>query len=190
MKPGKIVEGKGSSVVPLACGALVRLVVSGEFSVLVGSRAIVTSVFKLPADQDSVELIARKSDSIWRLEWWPIKPGFELPDPTPVTLPVGSHRPESIDQTIARLVRREVSNIAGNEGFDREEEEDFSDDGDFDDVPSPYEFEEHGIRAEREQQRLAKLGQWLEKKRKGKPAPPPPPAEPEVQQAPKTAQSA
>lgn len=38
--------------------------------------------------------------------------GRELPDPTPVEMPAGFHRPESLAETIQRMVRTEISQRA------------------------------------------------------------------------------
>lgn len=65
--------------------------------------------------------------------------GRELPDPTPVAIPSGVGRPESLTDTIRRMVRNEMSQAAeaaGSETF--EEANDFDEDDD--DFVSPYEL--------------------------------------------------
>lgn len=48
--------------------------------------------------------------------------GEELPDPTPVSLPVGARRPETLEGMIARLVRGRVSELAARDGLETFEE--------------------------------------------------------------------
>lgn len=66
--------------------------------------------------------------------------GHEVPDPTPLSLPSGFKRPETLAEQVARLVRSERFKQemaqAGAETFD--ESEDFDIDDDFD-PNSPYE---------------------------------------------------
>lgn len=67
--------------------------------------------------------------------------GREIPDPTPVSIPSGVGRPESLTDTIRRMVRNELSQAAqaaGSETF--EEANDFDEDAD--DFVSPYELTE------------------------------------------------
>lgn len=67
------------------------------------------------------------------------KNGHEIPDPTPVALPTGFKRPEMLAETVARLVRREISERADLAGFETfEEAEDFEIGDDFE-PNSPYE---------------------------------------------------
>lgn len=57
--------------------------------------------------------------------------GKEYLDPTPVAVPVGFGRPESLQETIRRLVRTEVSRGASQAGFESfEEANDFDVDDD------------------------------------------------------------
>lgn len=53
--------------------------------------------------------------------------GREILDPTPVEMPVGMKRPESLQQMIQRLVRAQISQQAQQQGF-----ESFEDANDFD----------------------------------------------------------
>lgn len=48
--------------------------------------------------------------------------GQEMPDPTPVSLPVGGRRPETLEGMIARLVRGRVSEMAAKDGLETFEE--------------------------------------------------------------------
>lgn len=64
---------------------------------------------------------------------------YEAPDPTPMQLPVGFKRPESLEDTMRRLVRSTLSaaaDAAGSETF--EESEDFDVDDEVD-PRTPYE---------------------------------------------------
>lgn len=178
MKPGHLIEGKGSRVVAVACAALVRVHCSTPYFSIVDKRFIRTEMFRLPDGIDSFEIVAEGKDPNWVVEWWPIKPGYEIPDPTPVALPIGAHKPESLEQTISRMVRLQVSQAARSEGYDPEEEEDFEDDdAEFDEVPTQYEFEEQGRIAEEEQRRFDKLRKFFDDRAKNK-ARRHPPAEP------------
>lgn len=44
--------------------------------------------------------------------------GRELPDPTPIAIPVGFNRPETLQEQIRRLVRNEFSQVAAATGFE------------------------------------------------------------------------
>lgn len=59
--------------------------------------------------------------------------GSEIPDPTPVSLPVGFKRPPTLDETIRRLVREQISSAASDAGYESLEE---SDDFDIPDDPA------------------------------------------------------
>lgn len=67
--------------------------------------------------------------------------GREVPDPTPIAVPAGFKRPETLAEQVKRLVRSErwsqAMEEAGNETF--EESEDFEIDDDMFDPHSPYE---------------------------------------------------
>lgn len=194
-----VVRGSGQQVVKCACSAVVNIIPSnGDLLLLVGGK-VARRLTKLPDDVDEVEVVTA-GDTEWVLRWWPSQPAKQMCDPTPIAIPAGAMQPESLEQTIARMVRRQVSLAAQSAGFDPEEEDDFDDDdaeGDFDDALTPYEFEEHGAQAEAEQQRLAKLGSWLERKRAErkaaragqdiKPEPVPSPSPADLAAAPKSA---
>ncbi len=67
------------------------------------------------------------------------KDGHEVPDQTPLTLPSGFKRPETLAEQVQRLVRTHVSReaaAAGAETFDESEDFDVGDDID---PSSPYE---------------------------------------------------
>lgn len=68
------------------------------------------------------------------------KNGIEFPDDTPIAIPFGCDQPESLAETIKRLVRNEVSmlaNDAGHETFTDANDFDVDDDGE---MVSPYEL--------------------------------------------------
>lgn len=182
-KRGVMVKGEGPVMQSIACGALVLIhSCDRDVSFHVAGRLQTHRMFQLPPDVDVVE-VKGKAGCNFSLEWFPIKPKFEVPDPTPVALPVGAGKPESLATTIARLVRRQVAEVAKAEGFDPEEEEDFDDDDeDLDDRPTKYEYEEVGRRAEREKKRLEALQKFVEQKRaaSARNKAPTPPAEPSV----------
>ena len=50
--------------------------------------------------------------------------GYETLDPNPVEVPAGFRKPESLAETIQRLIRTDVSQIADKEGFDTFDEAD------------------------------------------------------------------
>lgn len=165
MRPGNIVNGVGNSVVSCATGALVKLLYfPNGTKVLVGGRVVDALWFYLPASESDLCII---SEGDWSLEWYSVKPGYELPDPTPIAIPVGADRPETLSQTIARMVRRHISDSADASGFDTENDEDYDDDDDdFDSDPTPYEYEEIGARMERELQSEKKLKNFIDSRRK------------------------
>lgn len=59
--------------------------------------------------------------------------GHEIPDPTPIALPTGFRKPETLAETVARLVRHQVSEHAELHGMETFEE---ADDFDIPDDPS------------------------------------------------------
>lgn len=65
--------------------------------------------------------------------------GWEIPDPTPVSLPLGFRRPERLAETIQRLVRTQLSQLAEARGMESFEESEDFDVGDDHDPASPYE---------------------------------------------------
>lgn len=48
--------------------------------------------------------------------------GQEIPDPTPVAMPVGYEFPESLDSIVSRMVRGRIERVAQSEGFESEVE--------------------------------------------------------------------
>lgn len=68
--------------------------------------------------------------------------GKEVLDPTPVAVPAGMGRPESLQETIRRLVRNEVSQVAQKYEMETFEEASDFDVDDEDDYLSPYELTE------------------------------------------------
>lgn len=65
--------------------------------------------------------------------------GHEVPDPTPMALPSGFRRPETLAEQVKRLVRTTLSQQAAEAGHESfEESEDFDVDDDFD-PQTPYE---------------------------------------------------
>lgn len=66
--------------------------------------------------------------------------GHEIPDPTPLSLPAGFKRPETLAEQVQRLVRTHISREAAEAGFETfEEAEDFDLPDDPDDPNTPYE---------------------------------------------------
>lgn len=67
-------------------------------------------------------------------------PGREMPDPTPVALPLGYEHPETTEQIVARLLRSEqLARLAAQQGVETFEEfMDFGDESD-DDPLTPHE---------------------------------------------------
>lgn len=66
--------------------------------------------------------------------------GHEKLDPTPVAMPAGFKHPEQLTDTIARIVRRQVSEIAESQGYETfDEAEDFDIDDETFDPSTPYE---------------------------------------------------
>lgn len=70
--------------------------------------------------------------------------GEQMPDQTPVELPLGYHHPESIQDMISRMVRdATLQQNLENEGFETEEEANDFDDSDDDHAPpSNHEYTE------------------------------------------------
>lgn len=65
--------------------------------------------------------------------------GHEVPDQTPVALPVNFKRPETLAEQVQRLVRTQVSRQAGEAGFETFEESEDFEVGDEQDPQSRYE---------------------------------------------------
>lgn len=178
----EVVRGEGPQHVELACGALVKVSAHGVLSCLVRDVFQTRPFFRLPDDVDSFDVVCDEGCQ-WSISWMVPKPAHEIPDPTPIALPAGAFKPEPLEETIARMVRYQVSQAAQASGFDPEEEEDFEeDDGDDDLPPTPYEFEEIAKKEEVKQARLRELRayakQKTEKARKAREAAQTPPAEP------------
>lgn len=75
--------------------------------------------------------------------------GCEKLDPTPASLPVGFHRPPTLQEQIRRLVRSELSDAASKHGAESFEEADDFNVGDDLDPSSPYEEQfEHNANIE------------------------------------------
>lgn len=66
---------------------------------------------------------------------------FEIPDPTPIELPIGMKRPETLQETMARMLRQHFLIQKQNEGFETPDQaDDFDIDDEHDGVPwSPWE---------------------------------------------------
>ena len=66
--------------------------------------------------------------------------GWEIPDPTPVSVPSGFKRPETLAEQVQRLVRTSISRQAAEQGDETfEESEDFDLPDDPEDPSTPYE---------------------------------------------------
>lgn len=103
--------------------------------------------------------------------------GHELPDPTPVAIPVGLKRPESLQDQIRRLVRNELSAHAvahGRESF--EEADDFEVEDDPPDPRTPWEldFDQLSEPSPHQAPRDDGSGGGPARADAGAPAPPPP----------------
>lgn len=64
--------------------------------------------------------------------------GREIPDKTPLEMPLGLKKPESMEDMIRRYVRVEASKVARHEGMETFEEADDFDMEDEDDLEDPY----------------------------------------------------
>lgn len=64
--------------------------------------------------------------------------GAEISDRTPVAMPLGWKRPESIEEKMRRIIRESLSQRAMEEGFETFDESDDFDMGDEDGLPMPY----------------------------------------------------
>lgn len=65
--------------------------------------------------------------------------GREVPDPRPLQIPAGFKRPETLAETVQRLVRGQLSRQAQEQGFETFEESEDFDIGDEIDMSTPYE---------------------------------------------------
>lgn len=68
--------------------------------------------------------------------------GHEVPDPTPMAIPLGMRVAETLADQIKRMVRSELSRQAADQGAETFEEADDFDVGDEDELSSPYELSE------------------------------------------------
>lgn len=66
--------------------------------------------------------------------------GEELPDDTPIELPVKFKRPPSLQEQIQQMVRRELSEVAQSQGFESFEESDDFEVDDDNDIRSVHEL--------------------------------------------------
>lgn len=66
---------------------------------------------------------------------------YETLDPTPVSIPIGWSRPESLHDKIKRLVNYQLDEQAQEKGYETIEEADDFDCGDDDELKSPYELD-------------------------------------------------
>lgn len=71
--------------------------------------------------------------------------GREIPDPTPIALPLGMGIPETLAQQIQRMVKSELSRQAEAQGHDSFEDADDFDVGDDDELRSPYELSDENF---------------------------------------------
>lgn len=97
------------------------------------------------------------------------KHGRELPDKTPVAIPIKFKKPQHISDTIKRLVRTTMSDLAEEKGLDSLEDADDFDTGENDIEPySPYEIKDlEGWDEVKRKHREAKNGD-KSKRRRGK----------------------
>lgn len=86
--------------------------------------------------------------------------GHEIPDKTPVAVPVGYRRPPSLTEQIRMLIRHQMSEQARGEGRETFEEADDFDTGVDDDIRSPYELDD--------EQQTQPLEQPIERKERAK----------------------
>lgn len=80
--------------------------------------------------------------------------GFEIPDPTPIALPVDFERPPTIQELVQRLVKYEMSAAAAAAGEESFEEADDFEVGDEPELRSPYELDD--------EQQAARLSDFVE----------------------------
>lgn len=179
MSKYSLIKGQGPGVVEVATSACVRVKATGTFFCLVEGVILKAASFRLDEAIDRFEIVCDPGVH-WNVEWLVPKPGYEMPDPTPIALPAGATRPETLAETIARMVRHQVNQGAASAGFDLADEEDFDDDDD--EEPTPYEFEEIAAREERKLAQARKLRAYAKQKRDAyrdrKPRQEPTPAEP------------
>lgn len=117
--------------------------------------------------------------------------GHEIPDPTPVVLPVGFKHPPTIQQMVQAAIRTQFDTYAREKGEETWEQANDFDTGEDEDMRSPYELsDEVGVPvvAELTPQQIAekeKLGRWRKFIEENPAGPPTVPAKADV--APKPA---
>lgn len=117
--------------------------------------------------------------------------GEELPDATPIEVPLGFKKPPTLHEQIAMFVRseewRRQAEAHGVENF--EQANDFEvGDAEFDDIPTVHEMQEEFLKQAREDadEYVARAQEAVRKKREEEGATPPtPPAKKEPKSAPK-----
>lgn len=87
--------------------------------------------------------------------------GRELPDDTPVAMPVGFGRPPSMREMIQRYVREEISQVASATGRETFEESDDFEVGDDFDPTSPWE-----LKADQEDYKPPREPSWVAQAKK------------------------
>lgn len=142
----EFVNGVGCQSVKLAAGVSVHLLCSGSVGVfLVPSGQLIVSgvthrgfYFDLPEDCDTFDIVCGDCFR-WSYRWCSISLPYEVPDPTPIAIPLGAHRPLTLREEMQRMIRSELLRSQVNQSAGTfEEEDDFSDD---EDVPNLSEFE-------------------------------------------------
>lgn len=87
--------------------------------------------------------------------------GEEIPDDTPVEMPLGFTRPLTIEERIARAIRGHISQMAADEGFETfEEANDFTEEGE-DEMP----VSEHELNAEIDEDTMSHLRKLEQERR-------------------------
>lgn len=87
--------------------------------------------------------------------------GEEIPDDTPVEMPLGFTRPLTIEERIARAIRGHMSQMAAEEGFETfEEANDFTEEGE-DEMP----VSEHELNAEIDEDTMTHLRRLEQERR-------------------------
>lgn len=107
--------------------------------------------------------------------------GFEIPDNTPVEIPLDFSRALTMEERIMNAVQQEMSRLAEQQGFETIEESEDFDIGDEDDYPfaSEYEFDE--MDEEMTQEEFDALSAGAEEQAEGAADPP---ANPPVESSP------
>jgi len=139
---------KGSKEISCVLGATIIIRSSGPFcaygiegkkrSLILGPVSANSRVlrYKLPADIDKVYIKTEKSTE-WTLDWSSFTRSESL-DITPVELPIGYQKPESLAEQMRRFIKTEVSNQAAQDNLGTfTEEDDFELD---EEILTPYEL--------------------------------------------------